>query len=56
MITYVIIAVTSASSGLICAAVAKQNGKDPTRWFLIGVLLNVIALAILFAVWRKKND
>lgn len=56
MITYLIIAVTSVLIGLICAAIAKRNGKDPTTWFIIGALLNVLALAIFVAVGRKKND
>lgn len=55
MVTYTIIVVTAILIGFVCATIAKQKGKDPVKWFVIGVVLNVLALAIIHFYGRKKH-
>lgn len=34
---------------------AKQRGRDPVGWFLIGLLLGIFGLVILFLLPKKKG-
>jgi len=49
----------AAISGLICGRVAKQLGKRPWPWFLIGFCLPglsvMLALPILYIEWVNRG-
>jgi hypothetical protein len=46
-------------SGVVCARVAKQLGKRPWKWFLVGFCLPglsvMFALPILYVDWINKQ-
>jgi small-conductance mechanosensitive channel len=56
MTTYAVFVVTSVIIGFICAAVAKRQGKNPTLWFLVGAVLNVLVLALVYFFLREKGS
>jgi hypothetical protein len=56
MNTYEILIVTAILSGSACAWIAKEKGRSPVLWFFIGAALNVVVLAVLFAVSLRKNS
>lgn len=41
--------------GLACMYLAKQKGRDPRAWFLLGLFFSIFALAILFLVPSQKK-
>ena len=49
------VVVTSILIGLVCAFIAYHTGRDPLRWFLGGLFLNAIALALIAAVGKLEN-
>lgn len=58
MLTYTTWLVSSLIIGLICAAVAKIQGKNPLNWFLAGFLLNILvlgAIGIMKVVKTRKT-
>lgn len=34
--------------GVICSFVAKQKGRDPVAWYILGMLFCLLALIVLF--------
>jgi hypothetical protein len=54
MNAYAVIVVTSVLIGLVCAAIAQRTNRDPLRWFFIGALLNVAALALLAFIAKRR--
>jgi hypothetical protein len=55
MIIYTFILVTCLIIGLVSAGIAKQKGKDPIKWFLIGCILNIIAIITIVFAEKKHN-
>lgn len=55
MNVYFLIVATSLFVGMGCAFAAYQMKRDPLRWFVAGVMLNVLALALIaFSDYRRK--
>ncbi len=42
--------IVAVSIAMLCSKLARSNGQDPRKWFLIGLLFNVFGLAVLFVV------
>jgi len=55
MNTYEILIVTAVLSGAACAWIAKEKGRSPVLWFLIGALLNVVIFAVIALVAMRKS-
>lgn len=55
MEAYGVILLTSFLVGFFCAVLARRKGKDPMLWFIVGVVLNIIALGII-ASMRKRGE
>ncbi len=52
---YLVFVVTSVIMGVSCSAIARRFGRNPLRWFFLGVLLNILALAtVLYSSKRKE--
>lgn len=41
--------------GFLTAYIARSKGRDPKTWFLVGVLLGLLAIATILLVPRKKD-
>ena len=55
MLIYTTVIVTCFIIGIISAAIAKQKGKDPIKWFLIGCILNIFAVITILFAEKKRN-
>jgi hypothetical protein len=55
MVIYGVIIVISVLAGWVCAKIAKHNGKNPSKWFVIGFIFNVIALLLTVLIERNRN-
>lgn len=56
MNVYLVVVATSLLVGMGCAFAAYEMKRDPLRWFIAGVVLNVFAiLLIAFAENRRKS-
>jgi hypothetical protein len=52
---FALIGVVGLLLGTACAYVAQRRGKDPLLWFLLGAVLNVIALLLLLVLRYEPN-
>jgi hypothetical protein len=52
---YEILIGTSLLCGMGAAFLAKLKGRPPFTWFIIGALLNVVALFIIFFATKPKT-
>ncbi len=41
--------------GTIASYIARRQGKNPTNWFLYGVLLNIVVFTLLMRADRKNK-
>ncbi len=55
MLIYAVLIVTTLLVGFACAAIAKHKGKDPLIWFIAGALANILALATVIFIQKKKG-
>ncbi len=55
MDAYLILVVTSLLVGAACAWYARLKGRDPLRWFLVGAVLNIVAVGALAARNMRRN-
>jgi len=52
---YEILIGTSLLCGIGAAFLAKLKGRPPFTWFIIGAVLNVVALLIIFVATKPKT-
>ncbi len=53
---YVIWLLISVVVGAIAAEIAKVRGRDPVKWFFLGMLLNVAILGLIVGVSAKRQN
>lgn len=46
--------VTSVIFGVLAAVIAKIKNRDPLKWFLIGFVTNLFALAIIALIKNRR--
>ena len=56
MNVYMVIVATSLIVGMGCAFAAYQLKRDPLRWFLAGVALNVFAVLLIALFERQRGS
>lgn len=56
MLIFAVLIVTTLLVGFACAAIARHKGKDPFIWFVAGAILNILALATVIFIEKKKGD
>ncbi len=44
---YVAFLISCLICGVVAAWIAKLKGRDPLTWFLIGVVINIVAVGII---------
>lgn len=54
MLIYVLAGLLSLGVASACALLARERGKNPAAWFVIGLVLNLVAFAVV-AFQRKKG-
>ena len=47
MVVYLILIITNLLAAGTAAVFARQQNRDPVRWFYIGLLSNVLAIALI---------
>jgi xanthine/uracil permease len=52
---WLVLVVTSAICGIAGYVYAKKTGRNPELWAILGVVLNVIAVAILASKETQKE-
>ena len=56
MSSYVVAVFFSLIFGLALALWAKQQNRDPFRWFLAGTLLSIFGVALALMVWKRRKS
>jgi len=51
---YFVLVMSSVLWGFAAAFVARTKGRSPLRWFVIGAVLNVLAVAIIMDASRSR--
>ena len=55
--TYIVFAVLVwIVLGCCCAWLAREKGRDPVTWWIIGFLLGVVGLILLVGAPTKQSD
>lgn len=44
------------STGLLTCRIARTRGRDPAKWFFIGLLSSLFGLAILLMLKRRGGN
>ena len=52
---WLVLIVTSVICGCLATRFARKNNRDPRRWFALGVVCNVFALALLLALGQSRK-
>lgn len=47
--------VISLICGVVCFLFAKEKGKNPILWFIIGLVLSILAILIIALIKKKIN-
>lgn len=56
MNVYMVIVGTSLLVGMGCAFAAYQLKRDPLRWFIAGVMLNILAVLLIGFLERGRKS
>ena len=56
MVVFVTILVMNLLFAILCAWVATERGRDPFGWFLLGLLLGIIAFVPLAMVPSRERE
>lgn len=56
MNVYLVVVATSLLVGMGCAFAAYEMKRDPLRWFVAGVVLNVLAVLLIAFCERRRQS